>query len=179
MLPAHPRGRQPGPAVGGTGRRHHRLRRHRPLALHRRPEDRRLRHRVGRHLRTPAQPLRRLDAGAQARPHPRRRGHLDVRAHRRPRRPRRPQGRHRPGPRRRLRGPRARRDLHRRPGRPPAPQPGHRLRRQDPARRGQIHVAARTARLRRRRVHPAAGHAARPPPVSTTASARPTPERNH
>ena len=36
--------------VAGAGRRHHRLRRLRPLALHRRPEDRRLRHRLGRHL---------------------------------------------------------------------------------------------------------------------------------
>ena len=50
------------------------------------------------------------------------------------------------GPRRRLRGPRARRDLHRRPGRPAAPQPGHRLRGQDPARRREVHLAARRTR---------------------------------
>ncbi|GGW13750.1 allantoinase [Streptomyces globisporus] len=71
-----------------------------------------------------------------------------------------PQGRHRGQPRRRLRGPRPRGDLHRRPRRALPPQPGHRVRREDPARRGPLQLAAwRPHRLRRspRRAH-------RPPP---------------
>lgn len=93
------------------------------------------------------------------RAHPRRRGPLDVRGPRRPRRTH-PQGRHRGRTRRGLRGPRPRRHLHRRPRRALPPQPGHRLRREDPARRRQIHLAARHAdrgRRRTRRTH-------RPPP---------------
>ena len=38
VLPADPRGRQPRGAVGGAGRRRHRLRRLRPLAVHGRPQ---------------------------------------------------------------------------------------------------------------------------------------------
>lgn len=82
-------------------------------------------------------------------------------------------------PRRRLRGPRHRCDLHRRPRRALPPQPGHRLRRQDPARRREVDVAARTADRggrHRRRTH-------RPPPrkesVTTTATARFTGDGGH
>ena len=63
--------------------------------VHRRPQDRRLRDRLGRHLRPPARPARGLDRGPQARPHPGGRGPLDVDAHLPTWSGSTPQGRHR------------------------------------------------------------------------------------
>ncbi len=53
VLPADPRRREPRRALGGAARRHDRLRRVGPLAVHSRPEDRRLGIGVGRDRRTP------------------------------------------------------------------------------------------------------------------------------
>ena len=72
VLPADPRRRQPGPAVGGGRRRHDRRDRERPLAEHRRPQAlrrRRLRPRVGRHRGAAGRTLGGVDRGAGAR-HP-------------------------------------------------------------------------------------------------------------
>ncbi len=111
VLPADPRGREPGRAVGGARGRHDRLHRLRPLALHHRPQDPRLRLRVGRDLLAPAGPVGDLDRGPAPRPLAGGRRPLDVR------RAGRTggavaEGCHRGRPRRRLRGPRPRRDLH-------------------------------------------------------------------
>ena len=64
VLPADPRGRQPRGAVGRARRRRHRLRRLRPLAVHRQPQGarrRRLRRGLGRHRVGPARPARGVD----------------------------------------------------------------------------------------------------------------------
>lgn len=130
VLPADPRGGQPGGPVAGPARRHPRLRRLRPLALDRRPQaprHRRLRRRLGRDLLPAARPARDLDRGPPAWRHARRRGRLDGAGPGTPRRAHH-QGRRRARPRRRLRRPGSRRELHRGPGGAPPPQPGHRLR---------------------------------------------------
>ena len=65
VLPADPRGGEPRAALAGRRRRHHRLHRLRPLALHAGPEavrHRRLRRRLGRHLVAAARVAGDLDA---------------------------------------------------------------------------------------------------------------------
>ena len=72
VLPADPRGRQPRRALGGAGRRHHRPRRHRPLAVHGRPQarrHRRLRRRLGWHRLAWSSACRRCGPQARGRGH--------------------------------------------------------------------------------------------------------------
>ena len=71
VLPAHPGGLEPRPAVGGARRRHDRLHRVGPLALDGRPQGpraRRFRRRVGRRLVAAAGPRARVGRGAHADP---------------------------------------------------------------------------------------------------------------
>ncbi len=113
-----------------AGPRRHRLRRVRPLAVHRRAQAARrgrVRRGVGRHLVAADRAARRVDRGPAARPHARRRGPVDVAAARRDR-PAAAQGPHRARLPRRLRRVRAGRRVRRRPDAAAPPQPRHPVR---------------------------------------------------
>ena len=131
VLPADPRRRQPGGALGRPDRRDHRLRGVRPLPLDRGPQaprHRGLRPGLGRGGVPAAGAAADLDRRALPRAGARGRGGLDVHGARGPGRAR-PEGGDRAGPRRRPRRLRARGVVRGRPGAPAPPQPRHAVRR--------------------------------------------------
>ncbi len=117
VLPADPRGRQPRGAVGRARRGRHRLRRLRPLAVHRRTSRQRgggdFGAGLGRHRLGPARAARGVDRRPRPRPRAGRRGALDGHRAGRPGRAG-PQGPDRGRRRRRPGAVRARRGVHRR-----------------------------------------------------------------
>ena len=151
VLPADPRGGQPGGALGGAGRGRRRLRRVRPLAVHGRPQAgrrRRLRCGLGRDRVGAARPAGGVDRRPRPRALARRRGPLDGHRDRRPGGAR-PQGPDRGRRRRRPGAVRAGRGVHRRRGAAAPPQPGLGLRRAPAGRRGARDLAARRTRVSR------------------------------